>query len=71
MFKVTFFSLLFLSALFAIGFLAIMGMFSLVYKSQGLAHTPVKAADILAREGYTAPPRTRRRKVLARDLAYV
>ena len=67
MFKVTFFSLLFLSALFAIGFLAIMGMFALVYKSQEFAYTPVKAADILAREGYTAPPRTRRRK----DLAYV
>lgn len=67
MFKVTFFSLLFLSALFAIGFLAIMGMFALVYKSQEFAYTPVKAADILAREGYTAPPRTRRRK----DLAHV
>lgn len=67
MFKVTFFTLLFLSAMFAIGFVAIMAMFDLVVKSPELTRTPVKAADILAREGYDIPPRTRRRK----DLAYV
>lgn len=71
MFKVTFFTLLFLSALFVIGFLAIMAMFDLLVKSQGVTRTSVKAVDILAREGYDMPPRTRRRKDLARDLAYV
>lgn len=69
MLKVTFFFILALFAMFAIGFLAIMAMFDLVYKSPELTRTrnTVKAVDILAREGYVGPPRTRRR----RDLAHV
>lgn len=66
MLKFTFFFLLALSVMFAIGFIAIMAMFDLVVKSPEFTRTPVKAADILAREGYDIPPRTRRRKDLAR-----
>lgn len=71
MLKAIFFLLLALSAMFAIGFFAIMGVLDLLAKSSESTRTSVKAADILAREGYNIPPRTRRRKDLARDLAYV
>lgn len=71
MLKFTFFLLLALSAMFAIGFFAVMGVIVLLAKSSESTRTSVKAVDILAREGYDMPPRTRRRKDLARDLAYV
>lgn len=64
MLKITFFIILALSAVFVLGLFAIACMFVLLYKSSEITYTPVKASDILAREGYTAPPRTRRRKEL-------
>ena len=67
MLKFTFFFLLALFAMFAIGFIAILAMFDLIYKAPELTRNSVRAVDILAREGYNAPPRTRRRK----DLAHV
>lgn len=67
MLKVTFFLILALFAMFAFGFIAIMAMFDLIYKAPELTRNSVRAVDILAREGYDIPPRTRRRK----ELAYV
>lgn len=62
------FSLMFiLSALFVVGLFALMGMLILLFTSPEPTHTSVKATDILAREGYTGPPRIRRRK----DLTHV
>lgn len=65
MLKVTFFLILALFAMFAIGFIAIMATFDLIYKAPELTRKSVRAVDILAREGYDIPPRTRRRKELA------
>ena len=58
---------LILSAMFAFGFSTLVGMFVLLHNSSQLATASVKASDILSREGYDTPPRTRRRK----ELAYV
>lgn len=58
---------LILSALFAFGFSILMATFVLIYKTPNIVTASVKASDILSREGYDTPPRTRRRK----ELAYV
>lgn len=65
MFGVTLYLILILSALFVVGLFALMGMLILLFMSPETTHTSVKATDILAREGYTDPPRIRRRKELA------
>lgn len=65
MLTVTFYLMLILSALFVVGLLALMGMLILLFTSPKPTHTSVKATDILAREGYTDPPRIRRRLELA------
>lgn len=66
MLEATFHLIFILSALFVVGLLALVGMLILLFTSPEPTRTSVKATDILAREGYTDPPRIRRRKDLTR-----
>lgn len=54
-----------LSVLFAFGLFMTVRMIVLYFEPQKLRPAVIKVSDILTREGYDTPPRTRRSKELA------